>query len=387
MRIDLSQWTLPTDNTDEPLHDIMCKALKVADYFFEDLHIYVRHNPFLTTEVKTTVGCYIYTLLRRRYLVVKTLRAWIYKSKNYEYANTMDLLLEDLSPTETYPTLIDNNKIYRFSPSDVRNIIVKKVVSGEFQWPVILPIKNPYTNHVITKTQLYNMYVSCDPRSSSWVLREYARADFENKVFLARHNSYLREQAVLEDIKSYTDREFKGECSTIFQRSIAYKFKDVFDYNGLANIPIAELRRVFTPIIVDSYVSYNSNVLKATMKRNLIRLWEKYPWILTKRSESKHTTYNRSRYQIHNTTPTTRPIQTMAYRSLPPISPVTNFQSQNVDSAVLDELLDSLERNGLATPSFRQQLAEAYEDLVEISVSNGSSPLSDDTRETYWERY
>ena len=53
-----------------------------------------------------------------------------------------------------------------------------------------------------------------------WMLREFARLDFNATEFKILYYSYLSSNALKEDIASYSEKEFRKECDICFRKYI-----------------------------------------------------------------------------------------------------------------------------------------------------------------------
>ena len=287
MKIILTKWVLPGENFCDPLVNIFITALSNTSNFYEQFHDYILTNRFINETLKQQVIHELHNILRRRRLGQKFLTKWYAKTQKLVYVNSSDLLLEEFESNLQYPYVSDKNRIYRFSSSDVHNLIMKSIVFSQFQEPSILPVKNPYTQKVLEKNQLYNLYISShNLKSVHWLLKEYAHVAFDNKRFLLRHYNYLREKAIYSDIINHTDKEFRYECEELFKIHIVRKFENIYIYSGLHDVPIHVLRNICTPIIVESYVQHDIYTISHEAKKQLIKIWELYPWILKCKNNS-----------------------------------------------------------------------------------------------------
>lgn len=199
--------------------------------------------------------------MRFRYLIRKYCRifAWKRRFSKLRYVNDTDLLLNPFVIDKQYPSIIDGSSIYRFSKNDIYRMIIEKVVYSEEQIPFILKVCNPYTNTPLSKTQLFNLYVSSyDARETPWVLREYALTYFDRDVFFERHSSFLSHKALVADVCSLSNEEFRSECKFVLNRYILRNSDEdtaIDNVKQLDSIKIGVLRRYFTTAIVESFDS------------------------------------------------------------------------------------------------------------------------------------
>ena len=123
-----------------------------------------------------------------------------------------------------------------------------------------------------------------------WLLTEYAKLDFDNTLFLRRHNSFLNEKAAYNDILNLSEREFRNECERIFKHNISNTIirYGQLNYNSLSSININILRKFFTKIIVDIYLKDGLGIsITNKQKESLFKLWGEYPYIITKSKKQK----------------------------------------------------------------------------------------------------
>tara|TARA_Y100000389_G_scaffold152362_1_gene152328 strand:- start:1634 stop:2707 length:1074 start_codon:yes stop_codon:yes gene_type:complete len=281
--IDIEYWIHYPDDTDL-LTKLIIGYLSNSINFFIEIDRHVRGNRFITADLIRQTESLVYKGMRNRYLVKKYIRKYIFSKKSLVFRNTTSLLLDELDDTKQYAMIITNKDIYRFTPSDVSNLIISRVESGDFQLPEILNIVNPYTRAELTQTDLYNLYISSYNIKMPWIFREFALTGFDKKILMIKHRSYLLERAVLRDIKQMTERDFRKECDYLFKMNLAYKFPNThYKYNGLSSLPIYVLRNYFTSLIVSSHLDdYSGPHVTPSQRTRLFKLWSLYPHIITK---------------------------------------------------------------------------------------------------------
>lgn len=284
MKINLRFWAY---RVEDYISDIIITFLSSQDDYFNSLYRHVYRNRFLNKPSMEIVVNNIQKTLYRRYLIIKLFRQYIYKKRELVKINDTDLLMEPLDDNIDYPYIIENNNIYRFGKSDVRNMINTSIHNCRYRHPSMLPIKNPYTNSILNKTQLYNLYIkSYENQQMHWILREFAKLDFNNNDFKYIFLSYLQSNALREDIINYSEKEFRRECDSCFRKYVVgpFFFKH-FKYIGLDTIDISILRKFFTQFIIfesqseDIYRSPNQKRGLTKHIKNIIKFWEIHPWI------------------------------------------------------------------------------------------------------------
>lgn len=269
---------------EDELIKILMNTLKDSTTFYHNYILFIRGNRFIGKKNKTRIEDLIFLGRRRMFLFKKYLRNWIHHKK-YIYHNDCDLLLSKLDNNKKYPEIYENNFIYRFSKADIHNLIISNVIYGEYQIPRILPIKNPWTNSVLSKIQLYNLFISSNStKRIPWIFKEYALCDFDPKIMIRKHRSYLSEEAIKIDINLFSEKEFRTECDKIFLYNIASLFlkNNLFRYNGLHSIDLMILKQIFKPIIRNAYINSTQHI-SSQEKIKLYNLLELYPSIIERR--------------------------------------------------------------------------------------------------------
>ena len=175
MRIKLSRWV--DYSKEDQLTKILIDFVSKSNNVYFDINEHALQNRFIHKEYKKPIITCLTKAFRNRYIVMKILRQWIHKYRNLPYLNDTDFQLEPFDNTQKYPEIVDKKGIHRFSSGDIYNMIISKVVYSEYQMPRILKIKNPWTNEILTKTQLYNLYVSSYKQyKTPWLLTEYLKS-------------------------------------------------------------------------------------------------------------------------------------------------------------------------------------------------------------------
>ena len=142
-----------------------------------------------------------YCRLKRTYAgFLKCARIW--RLRNIPVQIQTDLYMNELDKTSISTfQLIQPGGIYLFSLSDLARIIVEAIThqSGMFIEP--LPIKNPYTNGLLSKPDLFNIYVRLievtGPRFRiPEMLEKLFRCEFNIFEFRSRYDTELRDFAI-----------------------------------------------------------------------------------------------------------------------------------------------------------------------------------------------
>tara|TARA_B100001094_G_scaffold21008_3_gene17774 strand:- start:4735 stop:6372 length:1638 start_codon:yes stop_codon:yes gene_type:complete len=271
-------------NQDSLVQNILNMLFKTNN-IQENFLIHVEYNRFIGQNNKDIITSIFRQAYRNKFLIEKTIRRWIFRNKRLVYINDTDMLLEPFDNNKKYPEIIDGNGVYRFSPGDIFNMIINKVVYSEYQVPRILPIKNPWSNKIFNKTELYNLFVSSYKITKTpWIMTEYAKVDFDNKKMLYRHQSYLNEQAVILDISNFSESDFRKEAEYIFVNNIYLPLKKykIFKYSTLKTVPIKILRKYFKQMIINNHLKGGITFkISPDDKKLLFKLWNNYPSIIS----------------------------------------------------------------------------------------------------------
>jgi len=286
----LSKW-IDYSNEDSLIQNIL-NMLFETNNIQEQFLIHVENNRFIGQTNKNIITSIFRQAYRNKFLIEKTIKNWIFKRKRLVYINDTDILLEPFDDNKKYAQIVEGNGIYRFSCGDIYNMIINKVVYSEYQVPRILPIKNPWSNTIFNKTQLYNLFVSSYKiNKTPWIMTEYAKVDFDNKKMLYRHQSYLTEQAVILDVSNFSESDFRKEAEYIFVSNIYEPLKkyNTFKYSTLKIVPFKILRKYFKQIIIDNYLKGGINTkISPEKKKLLFKLWNDYPSIISNNKIQKN---------------------------------------------------------------------------------------------------
>ena len=281
------------------LIQIIIDFLSISDNIYSTFLEHVTLNRFIGFDNKDLITHYFHKATRNRFIIHQFIRYWIFKRKNLHYINDTDLLLEPFDNTKNYPTIIDNRGIYRFGSGDIYKMFISNLEYSEYQMPRILPIKNPWSNQILNKTQLYNLFISSyQLHKTPWLFIEYAKLDFNDKLLLRRHNSYLSEKAIYNDVSNLSEKEFRKECDRIFRYNIVNSIirYNYFKYNSLDSIKINVLRKFFKQIIINNHLRDGFGLsISSKEKQSLFKLWGQYPHIITKVDKNM----TNSEYETH----------------------------------------------------------------------------------------
>lgn len=275
---------IPETHTDEDrLVGIICNTVlqnTCPKDKYRNIRLFVYNNRFLSDDIKN--GCYdlLGRILKRKRIFRRLIYAWM--KKKFVFKNNCDLLLNPLNDSVDYVSIRRGNIVWRFTRNDIVNLFQSKLMSCAFQIPCVHPIANPYTNELLTKTELYNLYIGIsDHKNKHWLIREFARLDFDEVVFLSEHRSYLYKNAVKQEIYEMDDENFRDSSVYLMQRFVGGRFiSHGYFFVGLDSVSIASLRSIFTPLLI-RYTEYHreSNGSFTFIMDGLCSFIETYPWI------------------------------------------------------------------------------------------------------------
>jgi hypothetical protein len=184
--------------TKRPISVFVTKNDSRMDHFVSSLK-----NVFMSNTVREEF-IHHFCKFKRTYWGFKKL-ARIWKIRRIPIRIQCDLYMNELdsSNPNTY-TLIHPNGIYLFSLQNLNRIILDAITyrSGLFVEP--LPIKNPYTNDLLTKGDLFNIYFAS--RNANMRVHEmferFFQSEFDVFKFKMIYETELRDYAIVQYAKT-----------------------------------------------------------------------------------------------------------------------------------------------------------------------------------------
>lgn len=245
---------------------------------YRKMRLFVCNNGFLSDDIKNRCYDMFGLVLKRKQLFTRLVLK--FKERNFAFRNSHDLLLNPLNGKCV--SIRRGDIVWRFTRHDILNMFRSKLMACAFQMPRINPIMNPYTNEEFTKIELYNLYIGISNHNAKhWFIREFARLDFDNVAFLSEHRSYLYKNAAKEEIYDMDEENFRGSCEYLMRRFVGGRFvSHGYFFVGLSCVSIANLRPIFTPLLIrdtESYREYNGNF--DFIMDGLCSFIETYPWV------------------------------------------------------------------------------------------------------------
>ncbi len=160
--------------------------------------VHVLQNPLLTPRGREVFAHYYAAFRRLRALFGQLVRRW--RLRRCPVQIQTDLFLAPLLPTDPHLyVLVHEHGQYYFSLSDLARTIVSAITHHEGFFLTPLPVRNPYTNVVLSKTDLYNIYLTMKERPSFPVpayLQLFFRCEFDVYAFRRRAEAVLRSSVI-----------------------------------------------------------------------------------------------------------------------------------------------------------------------------------------------
>lgn len=262
--------------------------------FFFQYEKLVNRNNFLKVDMKNEIQKFFFQIFRKKWLATKYYKLWKQKSqdKYYEDINDVDLYLQELPEKTIY--IYEGFKRFKFSPKETIQIILNNIHYNSFQTPYIKTTKNEYTQCILNKVQLYNIFIALQLIGRCpWLIKQYALVDFNNEIMLHRHYNYLKRIAIKNDIVNLGDDDFRKDSINLINRYITSVYLSYHD-NIKVDINISKittpiLRVYLTQALINNYelmhnkTHYQSKIQKQIDCENrniLFKFWARFPEII-----------------------------------------------------------------------------------------------------------
>lgn len=181
--------------------------LKYNNSKFEILKSYILNNVFIEKSKQKElfeIFCqsqFLYRSFSNLSKIFKLKKANVFNNSYDLYFNN----LKDLNKSIVIKLYDSNNKIlYYFRKSDLLTIIMECLLYSPDFFCEPKPIKNPYTNEIFSKSQLYNIYFSIkdSPYIVPPLFTNFFLVDFDFKLFQENNEAYIRDIALKNYLKS-----------------------------------------------------------------------------------------------------------------------------------------------------------------------------------------
>jgi hypothetical protein len=167
--------------------------------FFKDSY----ENIFMNDETREKFLVY-YLKIQRTYRVLSKF-AFLCKYKSSPVFMNKDVYLNTID--EDHPrvfTLVQNNKKYLFSITDLINILNTSLGNSFFFVSEPLPCKNPYTNIPFNKSTLYNIYFFI--KKTNFIMppmfHQYFLSNFDLRKYFEDNEELIREYSIKQYVNN-----------------------------------------------------------------------------------------------------------------------------------------------------------------------------------------
>ena len=261
--------------------DIILENSTNLTEFYKNINKYINDNIFIDIFIKKELNIIIDNILKIQWLCKKYIYIWrsFFKFKKAKVINKTDLLFNDINKDENIIFHYENpSSIYKFSCDDIVNILINNLTYSDNQFPAPLQIKNPYTRHILSKTDLYNIYIyycivtKKTQKKVNWFIKDFAKYNFCLYKIKQIHGSYLISLAIKEDIKGLNNNLYISECEYILFKYIPiyvsrkideFILNKTFSKNDyiiqlneykfdLHRVPIRDLRKYFNVVLCEN---------------------------------------------------------------------------------------------------------------------------------------
>lgn len=194
--------------------------------------------------------------------------ARIWKIKHIPTRIQTDLYMNELDPIDPRTfQLVHPNGIYLFSLQNLARIIVDAIThqSGMFVEP--LPVKNPYTNGLLSKCDLVNIYLSLKHNNMRVheMLEKFFQCEFNIFEFRRKHETELRDLAIEQYSNTASPAELAQDVDDMLRmHKMTKKIKIA---QGFPQKNLVETMRPFLQIYLLERFSFSSMRRKYASKQ------------------------------------------------------------------------------------------------------------------------
>ena len=228
-------------------------------------------NPFLSSNIKEELLNSFCKFKQTYWAFTKLAKIW--KIKHTPIRIQCDLYMNELDPSNpTTFQLIQPNGIYLFSLQNIARIVVDAIThhSGMFVEP--LPIKNPYTNGLLSKCDLFNIYFSLKHRGVriSEMMERFFQCEFNVFEFRRRYETELRDIAIEQYAKNAGTLELAQDVDDMLR---LHKMSNIIKIcPGFPQKELVETMRPFLKLYFLERYSFSSMTRKYSSKRLKLEL-------------------------------------------------------------------------------------------------------------------
>lgn len=193
------------------LHTILQKPM--ALFSSETRHFTNQVNQYLSSPLKhiKTEQAFVSIYCKlRRICRAFTLLARIWQIRKIPIRQKTDLYMNELEPQHSNTfQLVQPNGVYYFALNNLSRIIVDAITHQQGMFIEPLNAKNPYTNSPLSKTELFNIYLTLRLKGAkiNAFLQKFYDCEFNIYEFRLRHETELRDYAVKQYVRSANTTE------------------------------------------------------------------------------------------------------------------------------------------------------------------------------------
>jgi hypothetical protein len=184
----------------------------------------IQTNMFLSKESKEDFFD-VFSKTQRTYLALCKF-AYVYKFKRAKTQITNDMYLNPIEGTDKYTiTILQNNKKYLFTYTDLINIIHTAIGHSDYFFANPLEVKNPYNNIPFNYATLYNIYFFI--RNVKPIVPElfhhYFLCNFDLDWFQLENEALLRNYAIKSYLKNISTQTISSNIRNMLKSHILCK--------------------------------------------------------------------------------------------------------------------------------------------------------------------
>lgn len=158
---------------------------------------------FMTPKIQNELIAHFCKFKKTYWAFTKLARIWKIRRTPIRIQTDLYMTELEINHPSTFQ-LIHPNGIYLFSLPNLARIIVDAITNQTGMFLEPLPIKNPYTNNLLSKSALYNIYLSMKLRNIKIpdFLEKFFKCEFNIYEFRRKHETELREFAIEQYAKN-----------------------------------------------------------------------------------------------------------------------------------------------------------------------------------------
>jgi hypothetical protein len=248
-------------NAKRPLPLFCSKNTFRVKQFIQDLE-----NIFISPKIREELTYHFCKFKQTYWAFTKLAKLW--KIRRTPIRIQTDLYMNELDPTHKYTFhLIHKNGIYLFSLQNLARIIVDAITHqcGMFLEP--LAIKNPYTNDLLSKCDLFNIYLSLKHNHLRIheMLEKFFRCEFNVFEFRRKYETELRDIAIEQYANNANTSELAQDVDDMLR--LHRMTKSIKIAPGFPQKTLVETMRPLLKIYLLERYSFSSMTRKYSAKK------------------------------------------------------------------------------------------------------------------------